>query len=271
MKLTYVLTPALVLALCLWVAPVQADGDDAAATTAPTTKQKARNGKGGKGKNATAAQAGDAAPATDGGAATTTGGGKGAGKGGGKGAGKGNRRGQSSTTTATPAPVVGDAQARVDQRQQRQAQRIESGVKRGSLTADEVTKLQAQQKTIADMEAQFRGDGKLTRDEAGQLRQSLNDASLQIWTEKRDTDGKQQSVVRLGKDVLLNDATAAKLEDPNLSRQDARTFTHDFARTLELKRKLASDDLPDDQRAALQKEYNDLLTKYFTVKTPAAH
>ena len=261
MKLTYALTPALVLALGLWVAPVQADGDDAAATTAPATKQKARNGKGGKGKNATAAQAGD------GDAAATTG----AGKGGGKGGGKGNRRGQASATTAVPPPVVGDAQARVDQRQQVQSQRIESGVKRGSLTADEVTKLQAQQKTIADMEAQFKGDGKLTKNEASQLRQSLNDASLQIWTEKRDTDGKQQSVVRLGKDTFLNDATAAKLEDPNLSRQDARTFTHDFGRTLELKRKLASEDLPDDQRAALQKEYNDLLTKYFTVKTPAAN
>jgi hypothetical protein len=271
MKLTHVLTPALALALGLWVVPVQADGDAAAAPAAPAATEKAQSRKANKGgrKNAAAAApagdaaAPDAAPAANG-------------KGAGKGAAKADRQGKAgrrtqktdAAATTTAAPVVGDAQARVDKRQDIQARRIDAGVKRGSLTADELTKLQAQQKSIADMENQFAGDGKLTRDEAGQLRQSLNDASLQIWTEKRDTDGKQQPVVRLGKDIFLNDTTAAKLQSADLTRQEARGFTRDFSRTLELRRKLASEDLPADQRTALQAEYNELLNKYFTARTP---
>jgi len=172
------------------------------------------------------------------------------------------------TEAAVPPPVLGDAQTRIDKRQEYQTRRIEGGVKRGSLTPDELAKLQSQQKAIADMEAQFAGDGALTKEEVASLRRALNDASLQIWTEKRDTDGVQQPVVRLGKDIYLSDATAAKLEDPTLSRQDARAFSHDFARLLDVKGKLASEDLTDDQRAALQKEYNDLLNKYFVAKTP---
>lgn len=258
MKPTCVLAPVLVLALGLWVAPVRADGDDAAAAAATNTKQKTHEKKAGKGGNKKTAH-----EATDAGKTTTKE--KNSGK-----AAKSGKHARNSGATSTPAdtaPVLGDAQSRVDKRQQLQAARIDAGVKRGSLTPDELTKLQAQQKSIADMEAKFAGDGALTKDEATQLRQSLNDASLQIWTEKRDTDGVQQPVVRLGKDVYLNDATAAKLGDPALTRQDARAFSHDFARLLDVKGKLASEDLTDDQRAALQKEYNDLLSKYFVAKT----
>ena len=35
-----------------------------------------------------------------------------------------------------------------------------------------------------------------------------------------------------------------------------------------LKRRLSTDTLTVDQRAKLQAEYNDLLTKYFSLKTP---
>jgi len=163
--------------------------------------------------------------------------------------------------------VQQNAQGRVDQRQEWQTKRIEHGVKWGYLTEEELARLKAQQKQIVQMEAGFTGDGRLTRDEAKQLFQTLNDASLLIWTEKHDQDGKTMPVYRLGKDVMLNPDVARRLQDPNLTREEARAFTKDFRRAVELRRALASPTLSDPERVKLQAEYDALMERYFVVKT----
>lgn len=177
------------------------------------------------------------------------------------------RKTQKKATDATTAATKDHGQKRVDRREARQEQRIEQGVQKGSLTADEAAKLEAQQKSIADMETRFQGDGKLSADEVRQLKTQLDTASTNIWADKRNVDGVQQPVSRLGKDVTLNPDVAAKLGDPNLSRADAKAFTHDLGRTVQLKRILATEDLTPERRTQLQGEYNDLLSKYF-VATP---
>ncbi len=113
------------------------------------------------------------------------------------------------------------------------------------------------------MQQQFKSDGKVTRPEAQQLRSALNDASLDIWTEKHDTDGKQMPVYRLGKDVRLNADIAAKLADDNLSKADARKFLGDFHSLVEMKKKL-NGSLSDGERATLQAQYNQMLGLYFS-------
>jgi len=80
-------------------------------------------------------------------------------------------------------------------------------------------------------------------------------------------------VYRLGKNVVLNPAITVKLEDLDLSRQDAKVFVHDLHRTIQLKRILATEELTPERRAQLQAEYNNLLNKYFIVQksvTPSA-
>lgn len=157
-------------------------------------------------------------------------------------------------------------QENVDQRQERQAKRIQHGISKGYLTTDEIAKLDAQQKQIATMEEQFQGDGKLSKDEARDLRQELDTASHCIWAEKHDTDGNQMPVYRLGKNLYAKDTLTAQLADENLSRTDARALLTDFRRTAELKRTLATADLSDAERAKLQAEYDALLNKYFEVR-----
>ena len=153
-----------------------------------------------------------------------------------------------------------------DARQARQEKRIEQGIKKGYLTPDEISKLNAQQATIESMQKQFNSDGKITRDEATQLRSALNDASLDIWTEKHNTDGKQMPVYRLGKDVRLNADVAAKLASDSLSKADARKFLADFHTLIDLRKKL-NGSLSDSTRTQLQAQYNSLLSQYFsTVK-----
>ena len=158
------------------------------------------------------------------------------------------------------------AHQRIDAREANQAKRIEHGIKHGYLTPEELTKLQAQQDAIAKMEENAFADNKLTREEWAELRNALNEASRCIWAEKHDSEGNQMPVYRLGKNVFAKDDLTAKLQDENLDKETARALIKDFKRLLELKRRLSTDELTDEERAKLQAEYNDLLNLYFEVR-----
>ena len=160
----------------------------------------------------------------------------------------------------------GDREKNVDKREARQQHRIDEGIKKGYLTPDETKKLEDQEKSIGDMEAKFKGDGKLSRDESRQLQAALDSASHCIWAEKHDTDGNQMPVFRLGKNVFAKDDLTSKLADPNLSRADARVLLGEIRRTAHLKRELANGDLSDAERTKLQAEYNELVNKYFELR-----
>lgn len=151
---------------------------------------------------------------------------------------------------------------RCDKRQDNQAKRIQHGINKGYLTADEIAKLNAQQTAITDLETSIKSDGKITRAEAKQIQAALNEASRCIWTEKHDTEGNQMSVYRLGENVVAKDDLTSKLSDPNLSATEAKAIMHDFRRMMDLKTKL-SGDLSDAERSKLQAEYDALLNQYF--------
>ena len=154
---------------------------------------------------------------------------------------------------------------RVDNRQDNQSRRIEHGIKKGYLTAGEISTLQTQQNSIAQLESSFRSDGRLTGKEMQSLRTELNTASRCIWAEKHDTDGNQMATYRLGNNVFAKNDFTAKMGDPNLSATEAKALCKDFRRLTELKRSL-SGDLPEAQRTSLQTEYNQLLNQYFEVR-----
>ena len=158
------------------------------------------------------------------------------------------------------------AAARVDQRQENQEKRIQHGINKGYLTADEVTTLQAQQQEIADLETTAFEDNKLSRDEFKSIRKELNEASHCIWGEKHDTDGNQMATYRLGKNVFAKDELTSQLADENLSPDVAKALMKDFRSLTEMKSKLSTGDLSDTERAALQQQYDDLLNKYFEVR-----
>ena len=159
-----------------------------------------------------------------------------------------------------------DRAKEVDNREARQAKRIDHGIKKGYLTDDEVQKLQSQQDRIAAMEVGIKSDGKITRDEYKSINQALNDASRCIWAEKHDTDGNQMPTYRLGKNVFAKDDFTAKMANENLSKDEAKALLKDFHHLTELKRTLATKDLTDAQRKTLQEEYNTLLNRYFEVR-----
>lgn len=154
----------------------------------------------------------------------------------------------------------------VDRREARQQRRIEQGIAHGQLTPDEVKALEAQEQKITATQKNFLSDGKLTKDEGKQLEGALNDASIQIWAHRHDTDGNQMPVYRLGTDVIANPDIIKQIEGGDMTHAQAHDFLDDFRKLVHMKNRLSTDDLTAAQRTNLQNRYNDLLNQYFILK-----
>lgn len=86
---------------------------------------------------------------------------------------------QTSTTSGTNTP-------RIDQRQTNQEQRIDQGVKSGSLTAKEAERLEKGQTHVDRMEERAKADGNVTRQERARLRQAERVQNRHIEDQKHD-------------------------------------------------------------------------------------
>jgi hypothetical protein len=83
------------------------------------------------------------------------------------------------------------AEARINQRQNHQQQRIHQGVKHGGLTAHETYRLERQQAHIAGYEARSRADGGgLSAKERVRLEHMQDRASKNIYHQKHDRQGR---------------------------------------------------------------------------------
>ncbi|MEW6542890.1 MAG: hypothetical protein AB1411_04680 [Nitrospirota bacterium] len=88
---------------------------------------------------------------------------------------------------ALTAPALAQTQSpRVDQRERKQQQRIEQGVKSGELTPREAKRLEAEQAGIRAEEARMKSDGTLTKRERAKLHRDLDRSSRHIAKEKHD-------------------------------------------------------------------------------------
>jgi hypothetical protein len=74
----------------------------------------------------------------------------------------------------------------VDQRQATQQQRIDQGVKSGTLTPKETAKLEKGQAKVQKIEDKAKADGKVTPKERTRLAKAQNKQSRKIYKEKHD-------------------------------------------------------------------------------------
>lgn len=89
--------------------------------------------------------------------------------------------------TAAQAMTPAERQAqRVDNRQARQAERIDQGVASGQLTRREERRLERQQQHIANMENRMESDGKVTGREAVRMERAQDRASRNIHRKKHN-------------------------------------------------------------------------------------
>ena len=80
--------------------------------------------------------------------------------------------------------------ATVNERQDRQSQRIEQGVKSGELNRKEATRLAKQQALIAKKEAYFKSDGSFTKKERAVIQKNLANTSHNIYQQKHDAQSR---------------------------------------------------------------------------------
>lgn len=99
---------------------------------------------------------------------------------------------------ALAAPVAASA-AQVDDRQTRQAERIEEGRQDGSITWTEGIKLRAEQRRIARKEAELKSDGYLSKADRKELNKMQNTASRNINNEGNDGWHRLFGLPRVGK------------------------------------------------------------------------
>lgn len=84
------------------------------------------------------------------------------------------------------APAAAASMPRVDQRQQKQEQRIDQGVASGQLTPHEARKLQRHQAQIDKAENKALADGTVTQKEKAKLHAMQDGASKGIHHQKHD-------------------------------------------------------------------------------------
>ncbi len=87
--------------------------------------------------------------------------------------------------------LLAPAEARINQRQGHQQQRIATGISNGSLNAREAARLEHQQVHIARYEARSRADGGgLSAHERDRLEHLQDSASKRIYRQKHDAQGR---------------------------------------------------------------------------------
>lgn len=88
---------------------------------------------------------------------------------------------------------------KVDERQHRQAERIETGRKSGKITWTEGVKLRQEQARIARLEAIYKSDGKLDKWEQKRLAELQQEASRHIYKESHDRWSRWSVLPRVGR------------------------------------------------------------------------
>lgn len=78
------------------------------------------------------------------------------------------------------------AEQRIDDRESKQQERIDAGVKSGAISSEEAARLQKQQARIESVEAKADADGKLTKQEAKRIEKMQDRASKRIHRKKHN-------------------------------------------------------------------------------------
>lgn len=90
------------------------------------------------------------------------------------------------------------SRADIDVREQRQLGRIEQGRQDGSITWTEGLRLRGEQKRIAETEARFMADGRLSKQERRVL-DRMQDAAARHITEEANDDQRRRFLPRFGR------------------------------------------------------------------------
>lgn len=156
------------------------------------------------------------------------------------------------------APAPNPARAGNDvQRDVNQQQRIENGLKDGSLTTREAASLEKREGRISQMEANAMRDGTVTKREQARINRNQNAASQAIYNQRHDAQSgnpdsaaSQRMQADVQRDVNQETRIQKGLENGSLTGKEAASLERGQARVERLQAKAGSDGAitPREQR-----------------------
>jgi hypothetical protein len=94
------------------------------------------------------------------------------------------------TSFALPGYALAQATPRIDQRQEKQDERIEKGLKRGELTKKEARRLEKGQEHVENLEENALENGKVTKREKQRIDKAQDKQSQRIYKQRHDDQTK---------------------------------------------------------------------------------
>jgi hypothetical protein len=94
------------------------------------------------------------------------------------------------TSVALPGYTLAQSTPRVDERQEKQDNRIEKGLRRGELTKKEAQRLEKGQDRVDNLEEKALEDGKVTKREKKRIEKAQDTQSREIRKQRHDEQKK---------------------------------------------------------------------------------
>ena len=137
------------------------------------------------------------------------------------------------------------------------------------LDSEVIDKLKAAQRQVV-ASAPYRSSAKPNEKEISEFQDTLSQASFLLFSSEQRPNGMRLQIYRYGINILTRPETLAKLDPPNLTPEAASILVQDYSRMLALRVLLNNPATREDDRAAGQLEYNELLSKHFVLQTKRA-
>jgi hypothetical protein len=143
----------------------------------------------------------------------------------------------------------------INQRQAQLDARIDAGVRNGSISNQEATRLRAEFQTIARLEADYRQGG-LTNAERADLDRRFDALSARIQADGRDDDGGWTSIDQ--RQAALDDRIEAGVRNDSITSVEARRLRDDFDAIARLEADYRQGGLTNAERADLDRRFDAL-------------
>jgi hypothetical protein len=95
-----------------------------------------------------------------------------------------------SLSFASPGYTLAQSTPRIDNRQDKQEDRIERGIQKGQITKKEARSLEKGQERIENLEEKALSDGKVTKREKSRIEKAQDKQGQRIYNERHDQQGK---------------------------------------------------------------------------------
>jgi len=158
---------------------------------------------------------------------------------------------------AVAGPASAQSWQTINERQANLDQRIDAGVRNGSLTRTEAARLRAEFRDLARLEARYRSSGGLSQYERRDLDRRFDVLSAQIRYERHDRDDRGWQSINQ-RQRQLDARIEAGVRSGHISRREAYRLRAEFQQIASLEARYRRDGLSRWERADLDRRFDRL-------------